>query len=151
MNKMSNEEREKFLNNFVANYFTGHKGQSDFQEALMQAVEFGRAQCSIEETVAAMASLYPAWPEGMAQAFCFVVAEEIEKAALAQKAIMRVEILRAARSETPSAARVTLLKEFAYQHLDWTRKPIDAETADALKEAEKQLRTGRRTAGGDDD
>jgi len=131
-------------------YFAGHAGAADFASNLERAKEFAQAQCPFHEIMAAMELANPQWPMNVVEAFCALISDEIGKAADAAKALMRLEIMNTMRSDQPSAAKVSLLKEFGYQHLDWSRKPIDAATADALREAEKELRSGKKAENDDE-
>jgi hypothetical protein len=128
----------------LATHFYGFSGQARLNEAVELACAFAAAQCPRDEIIAALerSPIAADWPEGIAEEVYDYAKADLYNAALAARAGVRVEILQLTGSVKICAAKVALLKEWAYQHLDWSREPIDAEIKRELKNAEKALRDG---------
>jgi len=123
-------------------HFRGYAGQTALSDAVQLACTFAAAQCPAWEIVAGLERAHPEWPEDLAVAVCEYAAPVLQVAKDAAKAGVRVEILGLLSKDKICSARVALLKEFAYQHLDWTREPIDAEIKRALRKAETEAAKG---------
>jgi len=130
----------------LGEYFYGHSGQARLVAAIEYACKYARAQCPREEIIAAMAVRFghgeSAWPSDLAPKVFEFAAETIMRARLAARAEVRIAIYDAAFDTDVKPGQIGLLKAFAFEHLDWSREPIDAQMKKALREAEEEVAKG---------
>ncbi len=129
----------------LTEHFAGYQGQTKLANAIRICCEYARAQCPREEIAALLSCSKDAesWPPGLANRILEYAAMEIMQARLAARAEMRLAIYTAAQDPDVKPGQIALLKAFAFEHLDWSREPVDAQIKRALKVADEQVATGK--------
>ena len=134
--------REMLTEKDLEEFFAGHTGQAKLAQAILRACNYARAQAPREEITAILAITYEDWPPTLADRVYEFASDAIMKARLAARAEVRMAIYEAAFDTEVKPGQIGLLKAFAFEHLDWSREPIDAQMKKALRQAEEEIAKG---------